>query len=149
MTRLDESRYALLEAFPNVHETLNAIEIPMCIASSGPQAKILSALEKTNLDEFFSKNTFSSYDIGKWKPDPGLFLHAAFEMGVPPEYCLVVEDSAIGIAAARTAGMTPLYFCCGAPEIHDVESFDTYRNFMKMFTELSKTNEISKRTDGH
>ena len=40
-----------------------------------------------------------------WKPDPGLFLHAARMLGVAPGRCAVVEDSDYGIAAGVAAGM--------------------------------------------
>ncbi|MDT0323694.1 HAD-IA family hydrolase [Streptomyces millisiae] len=39
------------------------------------------------------------------KPDPEGFLKAAAELGVAPADCVVFEDSAAGIAAARAAGM--------------------------------------------
>ena len=39
------------------------------------------------------------------KPAPDLFLKAAEAIGVPPEACVVVEDAAAGIEAARAAGM--------------------------------------------
>lgn len=129
---------ASLKAFPNVHDVLKTIEIQICIASSGPQKKIRSALEKTGLDSIFGTRIFSSYDIGKWKPDPGLFLHAAAQMGTSPGSCLVVEDSPVGIAAAKSAGMIPLQFCDKTSAIQGVESFDAYSEFAQKLSRLSK-----------
>ncbi|GHB27952.1 6-phosphogluconate phosphatase [Pseudovibrio japonicus] len=115
-----------LVAFPEVSEALCEISLPMCIASSGPRAKIESALEKTDLKRFFGPRIFSSYDVGIWKPDPGLFLHAAREMRVSPERCTVIEDSEVGVRAAKSAGMNVLKFCEGAdPEI-GTATFDSY-----------------------
>ncbi len=127
-----------LQAFPNVHDALIAIEIKTCIASSGPRQKINSALEKTGLDSIFGERIFSSYDIEKWKPDPSLFLHAASEMDTSPKYCLVVEDSPVGIAAAKSAGMIPLQFCNNVPAISGVENFGTYKEFAVKLSYLSK-----------
>jgi HAD superfamily hydrolase (TIGR01509 family) len=45
-------------------------------------------------------------DITNGKPDPEGFLLAAERLGVAPENCLVVEDSAPGLAAGRAAGAT-------------------------------------------
>ncbi|WP_214410902.1 HAD-IA family hydrolase [Sphaerisporangium fuscum] len=45
-------------------------------------------------------------DVTRAKPDPEAYLHAAALLGVAPAGCLVVEDSAPGIAAGRAAGMT-------------------------------------------
>ncbi len=123
--------------FPGVHDALRSIDMPMCVASSGPQAKIQSALRKSKLDEFFPQLTFSSYDIGLWKPDPGLFLYAASEMGMSPETCLVIEDSAVGIAAAKAAQMKYLQFCHCAPAIGGVDCFNTYPNLPRKIEELS------------
>ena len=49
---------------------------------------------------------FSAYEVGVWKPEPGLFLHAAGAMGIRPERCAVVEDSRSGLQAGLAAGMT-------------------------------------------
>ncbi|WP_349643399.1 HAD-IA family hydrolase [Bradyrhizobium betae] len=52
-----------------------------------------------------------------WKPDLGLFLHAAQTMGVHPSRCIVVEDSVSGIHAAKAAGMRVLGFTGGDPGV--------------------------------
>jgi beta-phosphoglucomutase-like phosphatase (HAD superfamily) len=44
-------------------------------------------------------------DVTAGKPDPEVFLTAAARLGVPPARCIVVEDAAVGIEAARRAGM--------------------------------------------
>jgi beta-phosphoglucomutase-like phosphatase (HAD superfamily) len=40
------------------------------------------------------------------KPNPAVFLAAAEQLNQLPENCLVIEDSAAGVEAARKAGMT-------------------------------------------
>ena len=79
---------------------------PICVASSGPMEKIRLSLSLTGLLPFFEGRIFSSYDLGCWKPDPGLFVHAAHVMGVAPNHCAVVEDSLPGVRAGLAAGMT-------------------------------------------
>jgi HAD superfamily hydrolase (TIGR01509 family) len=44
-------------------------------------------------------------DVMHGKPAPDMFLLAAERMGVPAEECLVLEDSVLGIEAARRANM--------------------------------------------
>jgi HAD superfamily hydrolase (TIGR01509 family) len=99
-----------LQAMPWADEALSLISAPVCVASSGPMSKIRHALRLTGLDRHFGDRVFSSYDVGAWKPDPGLFLHAAREMGFSADQCIVVEDSPVGIAAAIAAGMRAIQF---------------------------------------
>jgi beta-phosphoglucomutase-like phosphatase (HAD superfamily) len=80
------------------------------VASNGPKDKMQKALQLTQLSSFFNGKLYSAYDINSWKPDPGLFLYAAQKMGFKPEQCLVVEDTLVGIEAAKAGGMkTVLY----------------------------------------
>ncbi len=44
-------------------------------------------------------------DVKRGKPNPDLFLCAARKLGVPPQNCIVIEDSDVGIEAAQNAGM--------------------------------------------
>ena len=50
----------------------------------------------------------SSDDVTKGKPDPEGYLKAASRLGVSPDRCVVVEDTPVGILAARSAGMNIL-----------------------------------------
>ena len=89
-----------------VLEKLAADGVPYCVASSGSHERIRVGHRKTGLDRWFDDGRiFSSQDVGRGKPAPDLFLHAAERMGVPPEKCLVVEDSPLGVRAAVSAGM--------------------------------------------
>ena len=80
------------------------------VASSGPVEKIRLNLSLIGLLPFFEGRIFSSYEVGFWKPDPGLFLHAAHALGVEPQECAVVEDSLPGIQAGVAAGMEVFAF---------------------------------------
>ncbi len=44
-------------------------------------------------------------EVARGKPSPEIFLLAAQRLGVPPEHCLVLEDSVNGALAAQAAGM--------------------------------------------
>lgn len=94
-----------LKPMPGVLEMLEATHFPMCVASSGPPLKIRQALQVSGLAPYFGDSLFSSYDVGSWKPEPGLFQYAANAMGYMPSQCVVVEDSEVGIQAAAAAGM--------------------------------------------
>jgi beta-phosphoglucomutase-like phosphatase (HAD superfamily) len=72
-------------------------------------------LESSGLLDRFVGRICSATDpwIAAGKPAPDLFLHAAKEMGVPPQRCAVIEDSQHGVAAALAAGMTPFAYAGG------------------------------------
>jgi len=99
-----------LVACDGVSETLSQIDLAMCVASNGPLAKTQLALRVTGLARYFDDKLFSAYDVNSWKPEPDLFLHAAKKMGFQPEQCHVLEDSVVGIQAAKAAGMTALLY---------------------------------------
>jgi beta-phosphoglucomutase-like phosphatase (HAD superfamily) len=82
-----------------------AAEIPSAIASSAHPAVIRAALRSVGLAECF-RVIISADDVPSGKPAPDVYLEAARRLGVPPERCLVVEDSLNGVLAGRAAGMT-------------------------------------------
>jgi HAD superfamily hydrolase (TIGR01509 family) len=94
-----------LEPVRGVEQALDAIDVPVCVASSGEPHKMRFTLGLTGLLPRFDGRLFSALEVGRGKPFPDLFLHAARSMGVPAERTAVVEDSVPGVQAARAAGM--------------------------------------------
>lgn len=74
------------------------------IASSAPAENVRVMLDVLNLDGYFDA-CVSAEDVTAGKPDPQVFLAAAAKLSAPPSACVVVEDAAAGIEAARRAGM--------------------------------------------
>jgi HAD superfamily hydrolase (TIGR01509 family) len=97
-----------LRPVPGVVEALDKIELPTCVASSGSQDKMRITLRLTGLWDRFAGRIHSADEVGRGKPAPDLFLHAASSMDTPPSRCVVVEDSPFGVIAARAAGMSAL-----------------------------------------
>ena len=112
-----ERSYAVFptEVLPvaGIQEVLETLSIPFCVASSGPVEKIWLNLTNTGLIQYFDQRIFSAYEINSWKPDPGIFLHAASQMGFTPDQCVVVEDSLAGIQAAKAGGFKVLGYANG------------------------------------
>lgn len=102
---------ACLRPIAGAPETLAALRVPFCVASNGPREKMELTLGLSGLLHHFEDRLFSAYEVGSWKPEPGLFLHAADAMGVAPQHCAVVEDSVAGLRAGVAAGMRVYAFC--------------------------------------
>lgn len=103
--RLAEVLTSRLHPVDGALELVRSLAVPFCVASNAPRAKVELCLEVTGLLPYFKGRIFSSYEVGLFKPDPGLFVHAARSLGVSPGRCAVVEDSAPGIRAGLAAGM--------------------------------------------
>ena len=93
-----------LQPIPGIKDVLKRLELPFCVASSGPVNKIELNLKTTGLYSFFEGKIFSCYMVNTWKPEPDVFLLAAKTMGFATKNCLVVEDSLAGITAAQNGG---------------------------------------------
>lgn len=104
-----------LRPVPGIVEALQALDTPMCVASSGSHEKMRLTLGLTGLWDWFAGRIFSADEVQRGKPSPDLFLHAASRMSTSPERCMVVEDSPFGIAAAKAAGMAALGFAAATP----------------------------------
>jgi HAD superfamily hydrolase (TIGR01549 family) len=88
--------------------------IPRCIASSSSMDRLQLCLSILALEEEFGRHVFSADMVARGKPYPDIFLFAASRLGVSPDRCLVIEDSAGGIRAASSAGMTTVGLCAAS-----------------------------------
>lgn len=93
----------ILGAVDLVH-TINGYDLPLAVASGSPMQHIDNVVSRLKVGSLFPVRV-SADTIQPGKPDPAIFLEAARQLGVPPEYCLVIEDSENGVLAAKRAGM--------------------------------------------
>jgi HAD superfamily hydrolase (TIGR01509 family) len=105
---------AELRATQHMTHALSWLRGPKCVASSSTLERMRVSLESTDLIRFFEPNLFSAGDVANGKPAPDLFLHVSAKMGVKPADCIVVEDSAVGVAAGVAAGMKVIGFTGGS-----------------------------------
>jgi HAD superfamily hydrolase (TIGR01509 family) len=88
--------------------------IPRCIASSSSLDRLQLCLSVLALEAEFGNHVYSADMVARGKPHPDIFLFAADKLGVRPDKCLVIEDSAGGIRAAVAAGMTAVGLCAAS-----------------------------------
>ena len=99
-----------LRPVEGIEYALENILQPKAVVSSGPVQKIQQALRVCGLTKYFGESIYSSYEVGIWKPDPGIYLHAARDMGYPVQHCAVVDDGLVGIKAAHKAGIKSYFY---------------------------------------
>jgi HAD superfamily hydrolase (TIGR01509 family) len=104
-----------LDPVAGIVDALDRIDLPSCVASSGPHHKMVVTLRTTGLWDRFEGRIFSATEVARGKPAPDLFLYAAERMGFDPVTTAVVEDSIAGVQAAVAAGMRALAFAGETP----------------------------------
>lgn len=98
-----------LQAVPEVLQQIQAEhkKIPFAVVSGSTRESVKASLVTLNLFDRFD-TIVCAEDYSKSKPDPEAFLLAAARLGVSPEFCLVFEDTEMGIQAAKAAGMASI-----------------------------------------
>lgn len=126
----DMDNSAVLTGVTDALEVLKRKNLLLAVGSASKNAPLI--LEKTGLLPFLNQVS-CGLDTTKSKPDPEVFLVAARKLQLDPAQCLVVEDSAAGIEAAKAGGMRslgvgPFFDALGAdfaaPSLGEVTNWD-------------------------
>ncbi len=106
---------AELEAVPGIHGAVEALHTRLrgqiACASGADRFKVEMQLRQVGLLPWFEERIFSGHEMPASKPEPHVYLAAAAHLGVAPERCLVIEDSAVGARAGLAAGATVWGYC--------------------------------------
>lgn len=96
----------LLEPIEHVVEVARAHHgrLPMAVVTGGFRDVVVPSLDTVGITGLFDR-IVTADDVTDSKPAPDLYLRAMELLGVGPEECTVYEDSEIGIASARAAGI--------------------------------------------
>lgn len=95
-----------VDPLPGVPEILTYLKqkgIPCAITTSSPIERVERYLGRLGYLHLFDK-ICTGYEVEKGKPAPDIYLYGAKSLGLRPEDCLAVEDSAAGITSASSAG---------------------------------------------
>ncbi len=100
----------IIEGVREFLDMLSGAQVPIAICSGALRPEIELILEEAGLRNYFDI-IVSAEEVRRGKPDPEGFLLALQKLNdiwpdpIPPERCIVVEDSHWGLKAARAAGM--------------------------------------------
>lgn len=84
-------------------EYLKDHEIRMAVATSTNHRTAELMLQTAGVYGYFQKIVYGD-TVERSKPYPDIFQKAANELGLSPEDCLVLEDSTVGLEAAKASG---------------------------------------------
>jgi HAD superfamily hydrolase (TIGR01509 family) len=99
---------ASLRPFPDAVALLDALAaagVPLGVASSSLAPRLRQALEVTGVGVGRFGAVVSGDEVEHGKPAPDTYALAASRLGVAPEACWAIEDSPLGLASARAAGL--------------------------------------------
>ncbi|MBI3914755.1 MAG: HAD family phosphatase [Chloroflexi bacterium] len=85
-------------------ERLREKDIPLALATGASRAEAETMLRGIGMTGHF-RAVVTGSDVARGKPAPDIYLRALERMGFAGENCLALEDSASGIAAAKSAGL--------------------------------------------
>lgn len=125
-----------LDLLPGVRvliEDLRRHDVQLVVASSASKATIARVFDRFGLAPYFTHRV-SGEDFAESKPHPAIFRRAAELAGTPVAECIVIEDAANGIAAAKAAGI----YCIAYVSPHsDGQNLHQADRIIRYFAELS------------
>jgi HAD superfamily hydrolase (TIGR01509 family) len=124
---------------PGLHHAIDICSrggLDLGLASSSVRTDVEIILRSLGLNGVFH-SVVTGDDVPIGKPDPAIFLEAARRLSVSPSKCIVLEDTAYGVAAAKAAGM----LCVAVPN-----RFTTHQDFRRADLVLRALTELSVST---
>lgn len=107
----------ILAGIPEFLDELQTMGVKLAIGSSSKNARYI--MDYLQLNDTFDV-IIDGTDLENTKPDPEVFLKGARALDVDPAECIVFEDAASGVKAAKAAGMT----CVGVGSVKYLRDAD-------------------------
>jgi beta-phosphoglucomutase len=124
---------SLLPGVRGLIEDLRHHGIQLVVASSASKATIARVFDRFGLGPYFT-HRISGEDFAESKPNPAIFLRAAELAATPVTECIVIEDAANGVAAAKAAGIYCIAYASPHSEGQNLHQAD---RIIRHFAELS------------
>lgn len=94
-------------AMPGLHHAIELCQrqgLKLAVASSSPLTLIDATIAALHLDGVFVERS-SGERLRYGKPHPEVYLNACDALNVQPQHCVAIEDSFVGLLAAKAAQM--------------------------------------------
>ena len=103
-TEFFANRVGVFPPVKEVLEELRQMKLHLAVATSSVTASARPFLDRHQLTKFF-EIIVTGEEVERGKPAPDIYMHAAEQLGIPADACLVVEDALPGVAAAKAANI--------------------------------------------
>ena len=135
----DKENLKLAPGLEQFLDFLTENNVPRTIASVAPLSNMMYYFETFDLYRWFDTDKIVYHDKRlRDKPFPDLYLVACKMINMPPEKCLVFEDSSIGITAAQNAGIKHIVAINGDNPSLSIDGFDYVHGMVGDFTRLEE-----------
>jgi len=134
----DEMR-GTIQAIDGLKDLLKALKrenVRIAIATSAPPKNVEVALHETQLGSYFEV-ALDQTDVTRGKPHPEIYLKTAQKLNVPPQRCIVIEDSISGVQSAKRAGMPVVAITTTHPADELRPELEKSDRIIEHFNELS------------
>ncbi len=113
--------------------------VKVALGSSAPRINVEYVVNWLGLKDVFGDAVVAGDEVERGKPAPDIFLAAAEKLNLPPQNCIVIDDSRSGVNAGKNAGMIAVGFFS---EGHRSEEYERADLVVKNFDELEEALRI-------
>jgi HAD superfamily hydrolase (TIGR01509 family) len=110
------------EGIPEILSAARAAGLRQAVVSNNPQDEVVKILANSGLLDRFDAVAGNDGSGRAKKPAPDSYLFAASALGLEPAACAAVEDSVLGLRAARASGAYVIAVATGAERLETLES---------------------------
>jgi HAD superfamily hydrolase (TIGR01509 family) len=130
---LEQNRVPLVGGTLDLIKKLHQQKFIIQVASSATRPTVDKVLAYFQIEKYFV-HRIGGNEVTRSKPEPEIFLKAAEQSGTEPANCLVIEDSANGVKAAKSAGMYCIGYANPGTGSQDLSKADLIVNDMRHIT---------------
>ena len=137
-------RVRIFPQIPLLVEKAHAMRLRIGLVTGASLANLKAVVPESLLAQFDC--IVKDGDTERNKPFPDPYLHAARQLGVTPQECLVIENAPLGIQSARNAGAFCVALMTTLPEEHLLKADVLYSNHNELLDHLEAL--VSRQDDG-